>query len=233
MLDRCGIASRQQRSDLLVRRPRSSEPPLRSLLTHRRFRLSLLLIFLAATPGWAVPEYSSFETGSRVVSPSVVATCIVRNKPDGASQLELLVLWRGNPGWFMRADSEESSSSHGSVRTAGDDKGGEVFSEQLSYGGLSLEWEYDRGKHTARVQNHDVSVKSSNVILVDEVDAADGPQIAGSLEVDPSFASEPAGVEAVARRSPEIYAFLRCDGSVADANTQSAIEAMCARMKPN
>jgi hypothetical protein len=132
----------------------------------------------------------------------------------------------------MRSDSEESSS-HGSVRTSVDDKGGEVFAEQLSYGALRLEWEYDRGKHTLRVQDHDVSVKSSNVILVDEVDAADGPQIAGSLEVDSSFAGEPAGIEAIVRRSPEIYAFLRCDGAVPDTNTQSAIEAMCARMKPN
>jgi len=220
----------QQGPDLLVRRPRSSDSPLRSLPTRRRFRLCALLIFLAATPGWAVPAHSSFETGSRVVSPAVVATCILRKNPDGTSQLELLVLWRGNPGWFMRSDSEESSS-HGSVRASVDDK--EVFAEQLSYGALRLEWEYDRGKHTLRVQDHDVSVKSYNVILVDEVDAADGAQIAGSLDVDPSFAGEPAGVEAIVRRSPEIYSFLRCDATVADAYTQSAIEAMCARMKPN
>ena len=104
--------------------------------------------------------------------------------------------------------------------------------EQLSYGGLRLELEFDRGKRTARVQNHDVGLESANVILVDEVDAADGPKIAGSLQVDPSLTSEPAEVEAIVRRSPEIYEFLRCDASVPDANTQEVIETLCARMKP-
>ena len=114
-----------QPPDRLVRRPRLSDSPLLSLLTRRRFCLSLLLVFLAATPEWAAPQASSFESGSGVVSPAVVATSIVQKNPDGTSQLVLLVLWRGNPGWFIDADSE-GSSSHSSIGTSGDGKGGEV-----------------------------------------------------------------------------------------------------------
>jgi len=197
-------------------------------------RLSFVLVILLASAGRAEsPQAESVEgsSGSRLVSPSVVATWIVRKEAHGTSQLELLVLWRGTPGWFMRAGSEESSNSD-SIQSTEDDRGGGTVVEQLSYGGLRLELEFDRGKRTARVQNHDVGLESANVILVDEVDAVDGPQIAGSLHVDPSFASEPAEVEAIVRRSPEIYEFLRCDASVPDANTQEVIETLCARMKP-
>jgi len=197
-------------------------------------RLSFVLVILLASTGRAEsPQAASVESssGSRLVSPAVVATWIVRKEPHGTSQLELLVLWRGTPGWFMRAGSEESSNSD-SIQSTEDDRGGGTVVERLSYGGLRLELEFVRGKRTARVQNHDVGLESANVILVDEVDAVDGPQIAGSLHVDPSFASEPAEVEAIVRRSPEIYEFLRCDASVPDANTQEVIETLCARMKP-
>ena len=197
-------------------------------------RLSFVLVILLASAGRAEsPQAESVEgsSGSRLVSPSVVATWIVRKEAHGTSQLELLVLWRGTPGWFMRAGSEESSNSD-SIQSTEDDRGGGTVVEQLSYGGLRLELEFDRAKRTARVQNHDVGLESANVILVDEVDAVDGPQIAGSLHVDPSLTSEPAEVEAIVRRSPEIYEFLRCDASVPDANTQEVIETLCARMKP-
>jgi len=197
-------------------------------------RLSFVLVILLASAGRAEsPQAESVEgsSGSRLVSPSVVATWIVRKEAHGTSQLELLVLWRGTPGWFMRAGTEESSNGD-SIQSTEDDRGGGTVVEQLSYGGLRLELEFDRGKRTARVQNHDVGLESANVILVDEVDAVDGPQIAGSLHVDPSLTSEPAEVEAIVRRSPEIYEFLRCDASVPDANTQEVIETLCARMKP-
>jgi len=197
-------------------------------------RLSFVLVILLASAGRAEsPQAESVEgsSGSRLVSPSVVATWIVRKEAHGTSQLELLVLWRGTPGWFMRAGTEESSNGD-SIQSTEDDRGGGTVVEQLSYGVLRLELEFDRGKRTARVQTDDVGLESANVILVDEVDAVDGPQIAGSLHVDPSLTSEPAEVEAIVRRSPEIYEFLRCDASVPDANTQEVIETLCARMKP-
>jgi hypothetical protein len=165
-----------------------------------------------------------------MVSPTVVATWIVRREPQSSAELELLVLWRGSPGWFMRADSTESSGGVSSGVTGGQNDRGIVF-EQLSFGGIRLDLEFDRSARAARVQDQEVSVESVNVILVDEVDGATGPQIASSLWVDPLFANEPSEVEVIIRRNPELYSFLRCDAKLPDANAQQMVESVCARMK--
>src|SRR5688572_8573680 len=65
-------------------------------------------IFLAATvcsAGEKRPENVGTTGGSRLVSPAVVATWIVRTEPRDVAELKLLVLWRGAPGWFLRTDS--------------------------------------------------------------------------------------------------------------------------------
>jgi hypothetical protein len=50
---------------------------------------------------------------NRVISPTVVAFWMERES-DSAKQLDLLVLWRGSPGWFMRgASSSGGGNGHG------------------------------------------------------------------------------------------------------------------------
>ena len=216
-------------------RTRFPEPLGRSPLTRGPSDGRVAAVFLVAALGWSAetrrPESVETSSGSRLVSPAVVATWLVRRVPQGTRELELLVLWRGNPGWFMRAGSNESSGSVSSG-SAGDESDRGILVEHLSYGGIVLDLEFDRSRRTARVQDHDVSLQSANVILVDEVDGATGPQIAGSLQVDPLYPDEPAGIEVVIRRNPELYDFLRCDTKVPDANTQSMIDKICEQMKP-
>jgi hypothetical protein len=196
---------------------------------------SAAAVFLVAALGWSAemhrPQSVEGSIGSRVVSPAVVATWVVRREPQGTRELELLVLWRGNPGCFMRAGSNGSSGSVSSG-SAGDESDRGIVVEQLSYGGIVLDLEFDRTKRTVRVQDHDVILESTNVILVDEVDGATGPQIAGSLRVDPLFPAEPGEIEVIIRGNPEIYSFLKCDAKVSDTNAQSMIDAVCEQMKP-
>ncbi len=39
---------------------------------------------------------------NRVLSPTTVAYWQQHDDGDGSSSLDVLVLWRGNPGWFLR-----------------------------------------------------------------------------------------------------------------------------------
>jgi|SRR5687767_14806420 len=189
-------------------------------------------IFLAATlcsAGETRPGKGGTSGGSRLVSPAVVATWIVRTEPSGVAELKLLVLWRGAPGWFLRTDSSGLSGRILTQSGGGESDG--VHVHNLSFGGIPLNLEFDSRKRLARVQGNDVPLESANVILVDDVDGNDGPQVVRLLRVDPAFPESPARIEAIIRRSPDLFSFLRCDSRVPDSKVQSMLDAVCAQMK--
>ena len=169
------------------------------------------------------------SSSSGLVSPAVVATWMVRREPNASSELDLLVLWRGSPGWFMKEGTQESSGGESSSSAGGET---DLVFERLSFGGVRLQVEFDGIKRTARVQDSEVALGSDNVILVDDVDGANGPQVARSMKVDGQFARDPAEIGEIVSRNPELYEFLRCDARVPDSNVQPTIDAVCERMKP-
>ena len=188
---------------------------------------------LVATLGRAsaMPRSEAVErsSGTGVVSPAVVATWMVRREPNASSELDLLVLWRGGPGWFMKEGASESSGGVSSSSAGGEN---DLVVERASFGGIRLQIEFDGAKRTARVQGNEVNLGSDNVILVDDVDGATGPLVAGSRKVDGQFAKEPAEVAEIVSRNSELYEFLRCDAAFPDPKVQSMIDAVCERMKP-
>jgi hypothetical protein len=190
-------------------------------------------IFLLATLGGS-PETPAQERGSmgtRTLSRSVQATWIVRGKPDEPWELELLVLWRGNTGWFMREGAGETTggSMGGSGREG--DRGTAVAT--LSFGEVELKLEFDGNTQVARLHGHEVSLGPDNVMLVDEVDGPAGPQIAGTAKVDAQVGEEPSGdIEVIIRGHPELYDFLRCEIPGPDAAIQPMMDELCARMRP-
>jgi hypothetical protein len=204
-----------------------------SPLTHHLLGGSLAAVFLVGKLAWSgeipKPEGVQFSTGGGPVSPTVVATLIWRSQPPGAPELQLLVLWRGSPAWFMRGPNGYTQS--GSGQAVVDESGPGLVVERWSYGGTRLDVEFDPSKRAARVQDHEIALGSANVILVDDVDGETGSQIAGSLQVDALFRDEPAEIEVIIRRNPELYSFLRCDAKLPDANAQATFDSRCARMK--
>lgn len=189
-------------------------------------------IFLAATLCLAAekrPSIGGTTGGSRLVSPAVVATWFFRTGPGDVSELELLVLWRGTPGWFLRADS---SGSSGRMTTQ---SGGRVNDglrvHNAFFGGVALNVEFDPRKHTARIREKEIPLESANVILVDAVDGPDGPQVLRLLRVDPALPESSPRIESIVRRSPDLLSFLRCDSKVPDSQVQSMLDAVCAQMK--
>jgi len=131
---------------------------------------NLLLATAFATASGDAPRTGVTSSGTQTISPAVVATWISREQVPYDASLDLLVLWRGTPGWFMRSGGSE-------VRGVGslDDEGGaesrETMVEQVLFGGLELELKFERQTRTAYIQGREVPLHNANVILVDQVTA--------------------------------------------------------------
>ena len=112
-------------------------------------------------------------SGSRVVSPAVVATSITKQRQNGDGELELLVLWRGSPGWFLESgkDGRSGSVTWGGRASGRPGDSRETVDHQVFLGGLALHLQFNMQEQTARVQDIEVSLQNANVILVDRVDS--------------------------------------------------------------
>lgn len=165
------------------------------------------------------------STGShRPVSAGVLASW--RTQGD---KLTLLVLWRGTPGWWSRAN-------HGGGGGGGN---GEREFQQIREGGLTFQIDYDFRAGTASLVERTISLTDVNVILVDNVDGPTRPVIVGMRFIDPQLpASEPDAPLAMIRREPELYEFLRCDVGLPPSREAVAplldemITRMCAYLRP-
>jgi hypothetical protein len=180
---------------------------------------------IATAQGQRPYRSASMSGGSPVVSPAVVATFFTSAEPSGAAhQLDLLVLWRGAPGWFMRGGSKGGASS---MSGGGGDAGGRIV-HQFSEGGLSFSLEFDRQARLAKIQGREIAVGEDNVILVDDVDNPRGFTIVGTRRIDPAFSGSLKDLRTLFKRSPELVAYLRCDTQVNDARTQQMMDYICA-----
>jgi hypothetical protein len=157
-------------------------------------------------PGRAfTPTHSS--AGSRLLSPSVIGSYYLTG-PSRAPSLELLILWRGSPGWFARRTSQGGSSmSSGSA-------GGGQTGLSIRQGGLLLTATFDPGNRAVRILDEDIRLDAgANVILVDLVDDPAGPRLLKTLSV-----VAPDGhanvLHAAFMASPELLDYLRCHAQV-------------------
>jgi len=155
------------------------------------------------------------------ISSSVMTTFSIRNNSAG-SIAELLVLWRGTPGWYARGGTSSSSGS-GSL---------DVWSERFSNGGLEFELSGDFATGTVTLLGQTITLKGANVILVDDVDSAKGARIVRTLTVDGQVSEDrsPVRVLPVLGRSQELRDYLRCEVPLPDPKYQAQLASICARV---
>jgi hypothetical protein len=152
---------------------------------------------------------------SYIVSPVVVATVMATRAADGAETLDLLVLWRGSPGWFFR---------DGGTGSSGGGTGTWVYAT-ARYGDLQLQLSLDTAARIAIVQGTRVELKDANIVLVDGADTR--AVVVGMLRADPLLADAPR-IEPVLRSSARLLEFLRCDVRLDDPGRDAAVQRMCA-----
>lgn len=175
--------------------------------------LSLRASFQAG--GRSGQAFASFSS-SRPVSPVAVVTWFGRKAGD-AAVLDLLIVWRGSPGWFLAGQSGGSGGGGG--------KGGDV-SATVRYGAVHLSVSISPAKGVVTIQDAEFHLGGNNVVLVDHVDTPEGPKIVASHRVDPAL-PDSRQVEVAMRRSPEVIAFLRCGTAMPDARMQPMIDKIC------
>lgn len=183
-----------------------------------------LVVFPTAQPQ---PRPQGHSSGGGLVSPSVVATYSARFTPalgkpvsvqDRVAQtLDLLVLWRGAPGWF---DHQDLSVGAGDA------------AHQVSTKGRSLEVRIDPDSNMISLAGHMLARGSANVLFVDHADGR--ATLAGTSRVQPLLPPALNGpidiVRTIARRSTEVFEYLRCDPASArldDVSTQIGLR-VCA-----
>jgi len=149
-----------------------------------------------------LPGGTSTMSGEHPASAVALATWVVRAESDGAHRLKLLVLWRGQPGWWRGPGSGSGGGSGSTIRWTG------------QHGGVEVRLELDRATRVAQIQGEQVELGDSNVVLVDDVDALEKVTIAAlsrvPREVAPSGAGRP-DIDSLILSSPEIMSFLRCE----------------------
>ena len=141
------------------------------------------------------------SSATQPVSPVAMATWLTR---DGSnrSELDLVVIWRGAPGWFL-------SSQRGSQQ--GESSGGRagLFWTAIKFGDLRLDLSLTSTPRVVSIQDRSLPIPDKNVVLVDHADNPTNHEIVSTLTIDPTFVDQRIGP--VLGRSPEIVAFLRCD----------------------
>ena len=150
---------------------------------------------------------------TRPLSPSVLGTFVIRER-----QVDLLVLWRDAPGWFLRGD-ERRATYGGPLGT---------FRASLSYGGVPLEFEYHRERHAAAVGGRQASLaEGRNVVLVDRVAGPTAQQTVTMVAADLRSQSDNPPVAEILGRSSEIRAFLACEREAPQRSASPAAAYVC------
>jgi hypothetical protein len=192
-------------------------------------RAITLIAAVIGSLGYAQQQPVATLGGGGQLSASVNATWTGHGPPpNGPWTLELLVLWRGSPGWWQ-------TPGIGSMTSGGSAIGGQpqLVTHSVSIGGRRLELQFNPQTREASLQTQVVGLGESNVLLVDDVDSVTGPRIVGSVRVEPVFEESGNGVDALVRQSPELVDFLRCDAAMADPNMQEMMARRCAQIRDN
>ena len=136
---------------------------------------------------------SGYSTSTTQRSASIEMSYLVRTQRDSSRQrqwMQLVLLWRGKPGWTERSDDSEGSSraidEYRKVRAAA------ILANAVLLGGrrgsVAILAEVDSEFHAVTLLGHRLAMPTADsalVVMVDRVDGRDGqPVVVGTVVVD-------------------------------------------------
>jgi hypothetical protein len=93
-----------------------------------------------------------------------------------------------------------------------------------------------------KLLHREISLKDTNVVLVDFVDSANGPTVVGERWVEPGPPAPPVvpgaaadPIAGIISRTPELFEYLRCGvrlPDIAAPGMNQMLAFLCARMRP-
>jgi hypothetical protein len=197
--------------------------------THARSAaVVMLLLPLAVSPTHAqtarpTPPPAARGSGGGTMPTSASAMVTFRTRSIGdVQELELLILWRGTPGWWTTGSAGGSGSSGGGS--------GGAWSHRFSQGGRTFEISGNSNVHTADILGKTFDLTKGNAILIDGVDSSEGPRVVGTVAVDPRLPNggDPNQILMLLGRVKELREHLRCEAPLADPALQARLVSMCA-----
>jgi len=131
-------------------------------------RATLTAIVMLWAFGQTVPQQprESASCQSDIVSSTVVATFCGHRQGDNEI-VDLLILWRGKPGWFQR-NGAGGSGGGGSRRFGAGTNG--VVSQSEYYGAVTIAFRADFDSGSATIGQSTIKLDRINTIVVDDVD---------------------------------------------------------------
>jgi len=172
---------------------------------------------------------------SKMASPAVVASWRTHENYADGSTTTLLVLWRGTPGWFVSRGGASSGSDGGGGSSSSSSS---YAYEYISYGGRTFTMWFDDSRKIVKLFNQEISLKDTNVVLVDFVDSPERTTVVGSRWVEPGPPAPPLvngatadPIAGVIMRSPELYEYLRCDQKISDPVMNAMMPMICGLMR--
>ena len=161
-------------------------------------------IALSALAVIGVQQRESSTCQSDIVSSTVVSSFCGHHEGEN-EVLDLLILWRGTPGWFHGKGPGRRGSSGSSV--IGGTKG--VVSQSTYYGDVTIAFEASFDTRIATVGQSRVKLDRVNTIVVDHVDG--DWRIASTRWTEPGLPLVGDWNLALAIRSREFVRDLRCE----------------------
>ena len=187
-------------------------------------RLMVVMTTLAAA-GCQPSESASCQ--SNIVSSTGVATFCGHRKGNG-EVFDLLILWRGKPGWFHGGQSGVEGTRVFGARTKG------VVSARQTYGDVTIAFDADFDAQTVTIGRSTVKLDRINTVIVDDVDGS--PHVSATRWTEPHL---PLGGDwnlALAHQSGDLLRDLRCDvpmpaAPASFAGTQVPVITVCEKLK--
>jgi hypothetical protein len=140
---------------------------------------------------------------SDIVSSSAVSSYCGHR--EGENQvLDLVILWRGTPGWFQRRGSRGGGGS----AVSGGMTNGRV-SQYRTYGDVTIAFDADFDANVVVIGQSTIQLNGVNAILVDHVDA--DWLVAATPWIDPHLPLSGDWNLALARRSADFRRALLCE----------------------
>ena len=142
---------------------------------------------------------------SNIVSSTVVATFCGHRQGD-EEMLDLLIVWRGKPGWFQ--GRYPGGGGGAGSREFGAGTNG-VVSEQQTYGDVTITFDADFDTNVGTIGQSTVKLDHINTVVIDDVDSE--WRTSATRWTEPRLPLAGDWNVALAQRSPELLGELRCD----------------------
>jgi len=168
---------------------------------------------------------------SDIVSPSVVAT-FCGHAAGGDEMMDLLILWRGAPGWFYKKGNAGVGSG-GFLQDFGGWTKGRV-SQHASYGDVEIAFEADFDAASVKIDEVVLPIDRFNTVVVDAVDEPAARHIASRRRTEPRLPLTREPNLELARRSADLVNDLRCDVPMPPPPPipQASVITVCDKLKP-